>query len=280
MVPRCPLALSAWGCLCLRVSGARHGYRTSRVRPVERPLRRTDGDGAHERRARSVRGGVAPRHHLLLRRHARREPRARRGCGIRGTRRGHARGCGRAAVRLERGTRRDARAHHRAHGRDRRPRSGRRHRRHRRRAAGARPAREDVPRPRRHRDHRGSDLRRRAAGVLGVPARHPVHPDGRRRDAGGPARGRAQAARAAGRQVHLHDPELPEPRRRDAVRRAAQAAARAGPRVRHPGGRGRPLRAAAVRGRAHEAAARARRRGHLPRDVQQDLRARPAARAG
>ena len=125
-----------------------------------------------------------------------------------------------------------------------------------------------VPRPRRRRHHRGPDVRRRAAGVLGVPARRsvciPMDDDGMRMDL---LEAELQAARPARREVHLHDPELPEPGRRHAVARAPPPAARAGARVRHPRRRGRPVRAAALRGRAHEAAARARRRGHLPRHV-------------
>ena len=61
--------------------------------------------------------------------------------------------------------------------------------------------------------------------------------------------------RPARREVHLHDPELPEPRRRhDAAGAAAQAASSCRARVRHPRRRGRPVRPAALRGRAREAA--------------------------
>ncbi len=54
-----------------------------------------------------------------------------------------------------------------------------------------------LHRPRRHDRHRGAHLRRRAAGVLGVPPTRGVRADGRARDAHGPAGGHAPAARAS-----------------------------------------------------------------------------------
>ena len=93
------------------------------------------------------------------------------------------------------------------------------------------------------------------------------------------ARLRAEGRRA---EVHLHDPELPEPGRRDDVARAPPRARadrqRAG--ARDP--RGQPVRAAALRGRAAADAVLARRRAlrGLRRDVLEDPLRRPAARLG
>ncbi len=58
------------------------------------------------------------------------------------------------------------------------------------------------------------------------------------------------AARRAPAEVHLHDPQLPEPRRRDDVAAAAAAFGRGRTRARAAGARGQPLRVAALRGRA------------------------------
>ena len=70
----------------------------------------------------------------------------------------------------------------------------------------------------------------------------------------------APRARGPAAEVHLHDPELPEPGRRDDVAAAPPAARRDRPRARAARARGQPLRAAALRGRAAADAALARRR--------------------
>ena len=62
------------------------------------------------------------------------------------------------------------------------------------------------------------------------------------------ARGGARRRRAAG--VPLHDPDLPEPERADALDRAAAAARRARGRAEPARARGRPVRARPLRGRA------------------------------
>ena len=98
------------------------------------------------------------------------------------------------------------------------------------------------------------------------------------------------AARGPAAEVHLHDPQLPESRRRDDVAAPPPPAGRGRPRARAADPRGQPLRPAPLRGRAAADAVLARRRGgrarrglgpgHLPRDVLEDPRARPAARLG
>ncbi len=81
-------------------------------------------------------------------------------------------------------------------------------------------------------------------------------------------------------EVHLHDPQLPEPGRGDDVAGAAPAPGGGGARARAAGARGQPVRAAALRGRAAAHAVLARRRGgrtrrrfrsgHLPGHVLED----------
>ena len=80
-------------------------------------------------------------------------------------------------------------------------------------------------------------------------------------------------------QVHLHDPELPEPGRCHDVRRAPAPVARAGARVRHPGHRGRPVRPPALRGRPHPAPEGAGPRGGVPR-ARSPRSSRPGLRLG
>ena len=116
--------------------------------------------------------------------------------------------------------------------------------------------------------------------------------DGRGRDADRRARGHARPARIRGpaAEVHLHDPQLPEPGRGDDVAGPPAAAGRGGARARAAGARGQPLRAAALRGRAAADALLAGRRsrpggrGLRPRDLPghllEDPLARPAARLG
>ena len=113
------------------------------------------------------------------------------------------------------------------------------------------------------------------ADAAGDPGRRRRH--GRRRAR---ATGRGRRAHAEG---DLHDPDVPEPVRRDALAGAPAAAARAGPGVGIDGDRRRPVRSAALRGRAAADAARARRRrsaGVRRAHVLQDRRARAAGRLG
>ena len=257
------------------------GTATNRVRPVVRPLR-----GLHRRRAlqrgpRPVRRSVAPRHDLALGRHAGGRARAARRRRAGRARRGAARGRRGAPVRRQRRSPADPPARRRAHGRDRRALSSpttcssppARSRR-----STCSPRRSSIP---------GDVIITEGPTYVGALQAFsayqpeircvPMDDDGMRMDL---LEAELKRARAARREVHLHDPELPEPRRRHDVAGAPPPAARAGARVRHPGRRGRPLRAAALRRRPHEAAALARRRGHLPRHVLQDLRAGPAAWAG
>ena len=70
---------------------------------------------------------------------------------------------------------------------------------------------------------------------------------------------RGSTARAAA-EVHLHDPDLPEPGRRDDVARAPARARADRARARAAGARGQPVRAAALRGRPAADAVLARRR--------------------
>ena len=160
----------------------------------------------------------------------------------------------------------------------------RRHHGHHRRPAGDRPRVPRVPRSRRRRGRRGADLSGRGAVLHVLPGRRGAGRDGRRRDADRRARGDAgaPARRRSHAEVHLHDPELPEPGRRDDVARApARAGAdrgRAGARR----ARGQPVRAAALRGRAAADAVLARRRPlrDLPRHVLEDPVRRAAAGLG
>ena len=191
---------------------------------------------------------------------------------------------GGAAVRADRGPRRDQAVHRRGDG-------GRGHAR--------RPddmivttggqqvidlVTQDADRPRRRGDRRGADLPGRGAGLLVLPGRRRADRDGRRRHARRPARGdarRGSSARAAA-EVHLHGPDLPEPGRRDDVARAPRGWSRSRTRARAARARGQPVRPAALRGRAAAPAVRARRRRvrDLPRHVLEDPLAGHPARAG
>ena len=164
-------------------------------------------------------------------------------------------------------------------GRDRRP-DG-----HHRRPAGDRPRVPRVHRPRRRR----SWPRRRP-----IPARsrasRPSRPTSCRSrwtttgcgSTCSRPRWRKLRERGPAAEVHLHDPELPQPGRGDDVARAPQGARadrqRAG--ARDP--RGQPVRAAALRGRAAADALHARRRPlrDLRRHVLEDPLGRAAARLG
>ena len=155
---------------------------------------------------------------------------------------------------------------------------------HHRRPAGDRPRVPRIPRSRRRRRRRGADVSGRGAVLHVVPGRRGAGRDGRRRDADRRARGDAgaPARRRSHAEVHLHDPELPEPGGHDDVARApARARAdrrRAGARR----ARGQPVRAAALRGRAAADAVLARRRPvrDLPRHVLEDPVRRAAAGLG
>ena len=163
-------------------------------------------------------------------------------------------------------------------GRDRRPDD------HHRRPAGDRPRVPRVPRSRRRRGRRGADLSRRRAVLHLLPGRRRADRDGRRRHADRRARGDARAA-ARGRpapEVHLHDPELPQPGRGHDVARAPQGAGADRERAGARRARGQPVRAAALRRRAAADAVFARRRAlrDLRRHVLEDPLGGPAARLG
>ena len=97
-------------------------------------------------------------------------------------------------------------------------------------------------------DRRAPDLRPHAA-VAAQPRRRRAHGRARdRRDRRRRARARAGGGRQA--QARPHHPQLPEPRRLHAVGAQARAAARARAQLRVHRVRGRPLRRAALRGRA------------------------------
>ena len=142
----------------------------------------------------------------------------------------------------------------------------RRHHRHHRRPAGDRPDLQGADRPGRRRHRRGADLPGRGPRLLLLRGRHAPGRDGRRRDADRPARGAARRARPRGAaaEVHLLGPDLPEPRRRDALARAPAAPGRDRPRARDPDRRGQPLRPAPLRRASPSAALRARRRRLRP----------------
>ena len=199
----------------------------ARVRPVERFAARTAGMTASEIRALfavasrpevvSLAGGMPNLAALPL-----------DALGGRGGRPRRARRPGRAAVRLGAGRSRAARADLRGHGAGGdRGRPGRR-RGHGRLADGARPRHPDLLRPRRRRARRGTVLRGRARVLRGLPGAGRARRDGRARPGAGAApRGVPHARRhAASSQVPLHDPELPQPGRRDADRAAAARGAR------------------------------------------------------
>ncbi len=122
------------------------------------------------------------------------------------------------------------------------------------------------------------DLPGRGAGLLRLRGRRPPGDDRRRRDADRRARGAARPPRRRGpaAEVHLLGAELPEPRRGDALGGAAAAAGRDRARARGARGRGQPLRAAPLRGRARGAPLQARRR--RLRDLHRHLLQDPLAR--
>ena len=162
---------------------------------------------------------------------------------------------------------------------------GRRDRRaahHHRRPAGHRSGLQDARRPRRRDRGRGPDLPGRRPDVRRVRSRRRADRDGRRRHADRPARGDARPPRARGpdAEVHLHDPDVPEPGRRHDVARAAAPARAARRTARAARARGQPVRPAALRGRPAPAALRARSRRvrDLPRHVLEDPLAGPAPR--
>ena len=127
------------------------------------------------------------------------------------------------------------------------------------------------------RARRGADLRPAAEDPRAARRRGRAGRDGRR--GARPRRARARARRRRD-ELPLHDPDLPEPERADALDRAAAARRRAGAGARRAGARGRPLRPRPLRGRAAAVAARA--RGRRPRHLRvlvlEDGRARRARR--
>ena len=131
----------------------------------------------------------------------------------------------RAAVRPDRGHGGDGRVHRRGDGRRGHRGRPRRGDRHDRRPAGDRPGVQDADRPGRRDRRGGAHLPGRGAHVQRLPGRRRADRDGRRRHADRRARGaRSTGSHARGPppEVHLHDPQLPEPGRRDDV--AARAA--------------------------------------------------------
>ena len=165
-------------------------------------------------------------------------------------------------------------------------RAPRRRRRHRRLAAGAGPGHPDLLRPRR----RGARPRRRptsarSATFAGLPGATSC--TSRWTTTGWCPRRCARRIGAAARrrqagQVPLHDPELPQPGRRHAVRPAAAGGARRSAASRRARARGRPLRPAGLRRRSPPRAMRADDADgvDLPRLVLQDLRPRAARGLG
>ena len=131
------------------------------------------------------------------------------------------------------------------------------------RSAGDRPRLQDADRSRRRDRGRGPDLPRGRADVQRLPGRGRADRDRRRRHADRRAREHARppAGRGPAPEVHLHDPQLPEPGRRDDVARPAPAAGRGRARARAAGARGQPVRPAPLRGRAAADALLARRGG-------------------
>ena len=260
---------------------AHSAIRRARPRALRGPVRPPHAGHEVLRDARPDGGHRAARGHLARRRPAGHDDLP--GGGLRRAdgaprRRGHA---ARAPVRPDRGPRRGqgpdpAGDGGRGHGgRARRP--ARDHRR----PAGDRPRLQDADRPGRRGHRRGAHLPRRRAGLRLLPGRRRADRDGRARHADRRARGGARAARRRGPQaeVHLHDPVLPEPGRRDDVARAPPPAGRDRPPPRAARARGQPVRDAPLRGRAAADAVLARRRRvrDLPRHVLEDPLARPAA---
>ena len=189
-----------------------------------------------------------------------------------------------AAVRPDRGLRRRRPLHRRGDGRG--GHGGRRRRAadHDRRPAGDRPRLQDARGPGRRDRRRGADVPGRGPDVLLLRGRRRADRDGRARDAGRRARGDARPARARGpaAEVHLHDPDVPEPGRRDDVAAAPPAAGADRARARAARAGGQPVRPAALRGRpAADALLDGRRRvRHLPRHVLEDPLAGDPTRLG
>ncbi|CAA9493587.1 MAG: Aspartate aminotransferase (AspB-14), partial [uncultured Solirubrobacteraceae bacterium] len=246
----------------------------SRARALQRPLLPPHagdaqlGDARPDGADRAARGHLAGRRspgHLHLRaRVARADP------GRRGDRR---LGPG-AAVRAHGGPRRGPRGGGGGDGRRGHGRRSRRGPHHHRRPAGHRPGLQDADRSGRRDRGRGADLSRRRADLLRLPGRSGPDRHGQRRHAPRPARAGPRRPRRGGprAEVHLHDPELPESRRRDHVAGAPPAPGRGRDRARAAGPRGQPVRPPALRGdaAAHAALARRRQLRHLPRHVLED----------
>ncbi len=134
---------------------------------------------------------------------------------------------------------------------------------HHRRPTGDRPDVQGLHRPGRHDRGGGAHVSGRSPDVRRLPGEGRADRDGRRRHADRRVGGHARppASRRAQPEVHLHDPKLPEPGRRDDVAGTPTAPGGGGARARDPGVGGQPLRPAALRGRAAANAALARRGG-------------------
>ncbi len=237
-------------------SAQREEERYRRADAVDRALRAAHAPHDELRHPRAAQAHREARRDLVRRRPARAGGLPARG-GRGGDREGAARaGPDGAAVRRDRGLPAAARAARAPHVALRHQGPAAERDDHVRLAAGARPHRPAVRQPRRPHPHRVADVPRRAAGVERVPGRLPHRAGGRRR-----ARRRAPRGAAARRpEVPLHPPELPEPGGRDPEPRAAAPARRAREPLRRADRRGRPVRPAALRGRAPAADRRDRRR--------------------
>ena len=161
----------------------------------------------------------------------------------------------------------------------------RRRRGHRRRPAGAGPRHPDLPRPGRRGARRGrrpTSARSACSSAAEAEVVHvPMDDDGlipAALEAGASPRSRGGPTG----EVPLHDPELPQPGRRDALRVAPRAEILEHLRAARPAGhRGQPVRPARLRraSRCRRCGPGAR-AGRLPQLVLEDLRAGPAGRLG
>ena len=195
------------------------GSRTRLDSYVDRYAARTQGMTASEIRALFAVASPA-RGRLAGRRDAQHQRAAARRGRRRDRRPGRPTRPGRPAVLLRPGRPDAARADLRRDGPRGHRRAPRRRGRDRRLPAGRRPGDPDLLRPRRRGDLRGAVVRRGARRLQGLPVPGRARRDGRRRAGPGraPAGDRGHAGRRRADQVPLHDPELPQPGRRDACR--------------------------------------------------------------
>ena len=266
-------------------SRSRSGRPTRRRPGAGRAVRGTHGrdDGLGDpgavRRGQPARGGLAGRRHAGPRRAAAGRA-GRRGRPSSSPARARSR-CSTARP----GHPRAARADLRGDGAGGHPGRPERRRGHRRLADGAGPGHPHLLRPRRRRPRRGAVLRRRARAASrrtrrrSCTSRWTTTGWSRRRCARRCATLPRQRRRA---EVPLHGPELPQPGRRDAVRRAARARCSTICRgVRRRRLEDNPYGLLGFSGQhLPGAAARIDRGRHLPRLVLQDVRAGPAGRLG